>query len=175
MLIERMIRAARLDPDLYNEVERDETATAQAAAVVLIVAVCAVLGAALSVHRTQSLIGAALNGLVIWLVWSFIILVLGRLLGGTADLGEVLRTLAFAHTPGVLYLFAYVPLVGGLASFAAWIWTFIATVVAVREAMDFDTGKAVLTVLLPTIILFILVGALALMFGLGILAWALAR
>jgi len=175
MLIERMIRAARLDPDLYNEVERDESATPQAAAVVLIVAVCAVLGAAVSQDRNHSLIGAALNGLVVWLVWSFIILVVGRLLRGTADLGEVLRTLAFAHTPGVLYLFAFVPLLGGLASLAAWIWTWIATVIAVREAMDFDTGKAVLTVLLPTIILFILAGAAALMFGLAILAWALPR
>lgn len=173
MLIERMIRAARLDPDLYNEVERDESATPQAAAVVLIVAVCAVLGAAISHDRTHSLIGAALNGLVGWLIRSFIILIIGRLLGGTADLGEVLRALAFAYTPGVLKLFAYVPIVGPLAYIVAGVWAFIATVIAVREAMDFDTGKAVLTVLLPTIILFILAGAAALLFGLAMLVWAL--
>ena len=47
MLVERMIRAARLDPELYNEVERDPSATGQAFAVVLIVAVCGLFGSAL--------------------------------------------------------------------------------------------------------------------------------
>src|SRR2546421_3053028 len=102
MLIERMIRAARLDPSVYNEVEHDETATAQAAAVVLIVAVCAVLGAAISQNASHSLIGAGISAIAAWLVWSFVVLVVGRLLGGTADFGEVMRTLAFARTPAVL-------------------------------------------------------------------------
>jgi hypothetical protein len=168
MLIERMIRAARLDPGLYNEVEQDETATGQAAAVVLIVAVCALIGGAMSADRTHSLIGAALNAIVVWLVWSFVVLVVGRLLGGTADFGEVMRTLAFARTPAILYLFSSIPILGGFASLAAWIWTWLATVVAVREAMDFDTGRAVITVVLPTIILIIVAGLAALVFGLWI-------
>ena len=51
----------------------------------------------------------------------------------------------------------------------AWIWTWLATVVAVREAMDFDLGRAVLTVVLPTIILIVLFGVAAMLFGFGIL------
>jgi hypothetical protein len=173
MLIERMIRAARLEPGLYNEVESDETATGQAAGVVLIVAVCAAIGGALSANRAHSLIGAGINAVVLWLFWSFVILVVGRMLGGTADFGEVMRTLAFAHTPGVLALFTFVPLLGGLAALAAWIWTWLATVVAVREAMDFDTGRAVLTVVLPTIFLIVVAIVLGLLFGLGVAAMIL--
>ena len=168
MLVDRMIRAARLDPSLYNEVEQDESANAQAAAVVLIVAVCALIGGALSGNRTHSLLGASINAVVLWLLWSFVILVVGRLLGGTADFGEVMRTLAFAHTPGVLVLFAFVPILGGLAALVAWIWTWLATVVAVREAMDFDTGRAVVTVVLPTIILIVMAVVVGVVFGLGV-------
>jgi hypothetical protein len=170
MLIERMIRAARLDPGLYNEVEQDDAATGQAAGVVLIVAVCAAIGGAMSANRTHSLIGAGINAVVLWLLLSFVILVVGRLLGGTADFGEVMRTLAFAHTPGVLALFTFIPILGELANVAAWVWTLLATIVAVREAMDFDTGRAVITVMLPTIILIAVAVVAGLVFGLGIAA-----
>jgi hypothetical protein len=167
MLIERMIRAARLDPDVYNEIETDPSASPQAAAVVLIVAVCALLGSAISSGRAHSMPGAAINAIALWLIWSFVILIAGRLFGGTADFGQVMRTLAFARAPGVLALFSFVPVVGGLAALVAWVWTWLATVVAVREAMDFDTGRAVLTVILPTFVMFILAGAVVLLFGLS--------
>jgi hypothetical protein len=153
MLLERMIRAARLDPELYNEVEQDQTATGQAVAVVLIVAVCALLGSALAGHHTQGLIGAGFSAVIAWLFTSLIILVVGKALGGTSDFGEVMRTLAFAYSPGVFQILTFFPLLGPLVGLVVAVWTFATTVVAVREAMDFDTGKAVLTVLIPFILL----------------------
>jgi hypothetical protein len=176
MLIERMIRAARLEPQLYDEVEHDENATGQAVAVVLIVALCALIGSALTGHRTQGLIGAGFGALVGWLIWSLIILVVGRVLGGKADFGEVMRALAFADTPGVFYLFSSFPLFGPLISLVVGVWTIIATVIAVREAMDFDTGRAVVTVLIPVgimILLSILIFVVAA--ALGIALFTLTR
>jgi hypothetical protein len=176
MLIERMIRAARLDPGVYNEVEQDQNANGQAVAVVLIVAVCAAIGGALSRQPERGLISACFGAVIVWLIWSLIVLIVGKLLGGTADFGEVMRTLAFARTPGVLYLFSFLPLLGGLAALAAWVWTWIATVVAIREAMDFDSGRAVLTVILPTVIVIILGCVLAsTLAALGIVLFALGR
>jgi hypothetical protein len=176
MLIERMIRAARLEPQLYDEVEHDQNATGQAFAVVLIVALCALIGSALSGHRTQGLIGAGFGAIVGWLIWSLIILVVGRILGGRADFGEVMRALAFADTPGVFHLFSSFPIFGPLIGLVAGVWTVIATVIAVREAMDFDTGRAVLTVLIPVGIM-ILLGILAVMVAaaLGIALFTLIR
>ena len=46
--VDRMIRAARLDPTLYEEVERDETATNQALLVVVLSSVCSGIGTAIS-------------------------------------------------------------------------------------------------------------------------------
>ncbi len=157
MLIERMVRAARLDPALYNEVERDESATAQALAVVLIVAACSVIGSAFTGHHAKGLIGAGISAVLIWLIYSFILLLVGRMLGGTADVGEVMRTLGFANSPNVLQVFAFFPLFGPLIGLAAGIWTMVATVIAVREAMDFDTGKAVVTMIIPLVALMALI------------------
>jgi hypothetical protein len=170
MLIERMIRAARLNPDVYNEVEHDQNATGQAFAVVLIVALCSLIGSAIAGRPTPGIIGAGLGAVIGWLIWSLIILAVGKLLGGTADFGEVMRTLAFADSPGVLYLFAFFPVLGPLIGFAAWIWTVVAMVIAIREAMDFDTGKAVLTVVIPTVILGGIVVVLSVMMGLAMFA-----
>jgi hypothetical protein len=150
MLVERMIRAARLDPELYNEVERDPSATGQAFAVVLIVAACGLFGSALAGNRV---LGAGVGAVGLWLLWSLIILGTGKLLGGAADFGEVMRCLAFACSPGVLQLFSFFHLLGYLVGCVTLVWTVFAMVIAVREAMDFDTGRAVLTVLIPSAIM----------------------
>jgi hypothetical protein len=167
MLVERMVRAARLDPDLYNEVERDPSATGQAFGVVLIVAACGLFGSALGGSR---ILGAGVCAVALWLLWSLIILGIGKLLGGTADFGEVMRCLAFAYSPGVLQLFSFFPLLGYLVGGVALVWTALAMVIAVREAMDFDTGRAVLTVSLPFVIMTGVVGWAAVRLGAALLA-----
>ena len=125
MLLQRMIRAARLDVALYEEVEADTSLTRQAATVVAIVAVCQGLGSALAMVLAGASSGSQLlPGLVLaligpfigWVVWSYTAYWIGtRLFHGTATPGELLRTLGFAQTPGVLGLLSFLPLAGGLA------------------------------------------------------------
>jgi hypothetical protein len=146
-MLERMKGAARLDVHTYEEVEADRTATGQAAAVVGIAAVAQGIGAAsLGATGIISVIVAALLG---WLVWAGVTYVIGdKLLGGTATWGELLRTLGFAQAPAILGFFAILPLVGGLVGFVVTIWVLMAGIVAIRQALDFSTGKAVLTAIL---------------------------
>ena len=68
-----------------------------------------------------------------------------RILGGTATWGELLRALGFAQSPGWLGILAFLPLLGGLIRFAIAIWVLIAGIIAIRQALDFGTGKAILT------------------------------
>ena len=87
--------------------------------------------------------------LIGWVVWSFVSYFIGtKVFGGVATYGELLRTIGFAQSAGVLRIFAFVPFVGWLLSFAVGIWTFVATIVAMRQALDVDTTKAVLTALI---------------------------
>ena len=144
---DRMMGAARLDAATYEEVEHDASATGQAAVVVAIVAVASAIGAI--GDGGAGPIGALVAALIGWLVWAGVTYLIGdKLLGGTASWGELLRTLGFAQAPGVLFVLGIVPLLGGLVRFVVGIWILVAGVVAIRQALDFSTGKAILTVLL---------------------------
>ncbi len=144
---QRMIGAAMLDVPTYEEVEHDTDATLQAAGVVAIVAVCAALGGA--AHGEGGIIGRPIASLLGWLVWSGVTYFIGtRLFQGVATWGEMLRTIGFAHAPGILFLAGIIPILGGLAAAAASIWMLIAGIVAIRQALDVSTGKALMTAFL---------------------------
>lgn len=149
-LTERMMAAAMLDVDLYEEVEHDTTATSQAAIVVGIVAVCAAIGNAGA--GGGGALSALISAYIGWLVWAGITYVIGdKLLGGTATWGELLRTLGFAQSPGVLYILGIIPLLGRLAVFGVWIWMLVAGFIAIRQALDVSNGRALLTAILGII------------------------
>jgi hypothetical protein len=162
----RMLGAALLDTATYEEVEHDSSATTQAAIVVAIVAVCAAIGNAAG--GGGGAIAALISALVGWLVWSGVTYVIGdKLFGGTATWGELLRTLGFAQSPGILYVLGVIPFLGRLAVFGVWVWLLVTGIVAIRQALDFSTGKAILTALLG-LAAYIAVGVLfAILGGLG--------
>ena len=146
-MTERMIGAAKLDIGIYEEVEADGTATGQAAGVVAIVALCSAIGG--FAGGAQGVIGGLIAALVGWLIWAGVTYLIGdKLLGGTATWGELLRTLGFAQAPGVLFLFGIIPVVGGLVALVVGLWILITGIVAIRQALDFGTGRAIATALL---------------------------
>jgi hypothetical protein len=49
-------------------------------------------------------------------------------------------------SPGVLNVLGFVPCVGFLIRLGVFVWMLVAGVVAVREALDFETRQALLTV-----------------------------
>jgi hypothetical protein len=146
-IVDRMRGAALLDVATYEEVEHDSEATGQAAVVVIIVAVCSAIGAVW--RGGPSIIIAPISAILGWLLWSAVTYVIGdKLLGGTATWGELLRTLGFAQAPGVLMIFGIIPLLGGIVRVFVALWLLITGVVAIRQALDFSTSKAIVTALL---------------------------
>lgn len=156
-IVARMMGAAMLDVRTYEEVEHDERATGQAAVVVAIVAICSAIGGMGGGER--GVIGGLVGAIVGWLLWAGVTYVIGdKLLGGTATWGELLRTLGFAQSPGVLLLVAFIPLLGGLVTAVVGIWVLITSVIAIRQALDFSTGRAIGTALLGWIVMVIVQG-----------------
>ncbi len=140
---DRMKGAAMLDVATYEEVEHDESLTTQAAMVVIMAAVARGIGGA-NDGGNGLVIGifAALFG---WLVWAGITYIIGdKLLKGTATWGELLRTLGYAQAPGILLVLGALPVLGGPVRAIAGIWLLVTGIVAIRQALDFDTGKAIL-------------------------------
>jgi hypothetical protein len=161
---ERMLGAARIDPAIYTEVEHDTTATGQAAGVVAIVAVCSAIGG-LGAGAAGMLAGVV-SAIVGWLIWSGVTYLIGdKLLGGTATWGELLRALGFAQSPGVLYLLAVIPLLGGFVRIVVGLWILVCGIVALREALDFGTGRAVLTAVLGWLAMMIVTWTLVILAG----------
>jgi len=146
-LWDRMLRAAKLEPALYEEVEHDKTATGQALAAVALSSVAAGLGGV--GLGLPGLIGSAIAALISWFLWSLVVYLVGTKLmpepQTEADLGQLLRTIGFSASPGVLRIFAFIPLLGWLISTIAGVWMLVAMVIAVRQALDYQsTGRAVL-------------------------------
>lgn len=170
-LTERMKGAALLDVGVYEEVEHDETATGQAAVVVGIVAIASAIGG-LSDGFGGFLVGL-LAAYVGWLVWSGITYLVGtNLFGGTATWGELLRTIGFAQSPGVLAVLAIIPLLGILVRLVVFVWLLVAVIIAIRQALDVTTGKAVLTALVGWVCYIVVAALAALVVGLPMAAMA---
>jgi hypothetical protein len=144
---DRIIRAAKLDARLYEEVEADREATGQAMAVVVMSALAAGIGSLGSGGPFGIVVGTIL-ALVGWLIWAFLTYFIGtRLLPEPqtkADYGELLRTIGFASAPGLLRVFGVVPGLAPLVFLVAGIWMLVAMVIAVRQALDYtSTSRAV--------------------------------
>ena len=163
-LTQRMIRAAKLDVNLYEEVEADPKSMGQAMTVVVLSAVAAGIGAA---GRTNlvGLIVISIASLASWYIWAYLTYFIGtRLLPEPkthADHGELLRTLGFAASPGLIRVAGVIPVLGPLVMLVSAIWMLVATVIAVRQALDYSsTGRAVGVCIIGWIVQLVIFGIL---------------
>lgn len=164
---DRMRGAAMLDIATYEEVEHDNNLTTQAAMVVLIAAVARGIGG--FNQGENGIIVGVVAALFSWLVWAGITYLIGdKLLKGTATWGELLRTLGYAQAPAVLLIFGFVPVLGGILGAVVGIWLLVTGIVAIRQALDFDTGKAVLTAFLGWLVA---VAIPAMVIGAALIEW----
>jgi hypothetical protein len=146
-MIDRMVRAAKLDVSLYEEVEADRDAMRQATGVVLLASLAAGIGN--FVHGgIVGLVGGALAALLSWYIWAYLTYFIGtRFLPEPqthSTPGELLRTLGFASSPGILRLLGFIPGLTGIVFVVAAVWMLIAMIIAVRQALDYtSTARAV--------------------------------
>ena len=175
-----MILASRLDVNLYEDVEADTKANGQALAVVVMTSIATGIGVGISGFAANGalwllwgfLIGIA-TSIIGWLAWAFLTYWIGKTIfkGPQTEVtyGQMLRTLGFANSPGVLRIFSFVPLVGGFIAFVATVWVLIAGIVAIRQALDFSTWRAIGTAVVGWIIYVLLIFLISSLFiGTGI-------
>ncbi len=163
-IVNRMIRAAKLDVSFYEMVEKDPNATNQALLVVIIASICSGIGSAIAGTMIGG-IGAVISGLIIGaitaliglLIWSFLTYIIGtRIFKGPetkATYGELIRCIGFSYSPNVLAILLFIPLIGPVITFIAMIWSLVAMVIAVRQALDFSTGRAIATCIVGFIVM----------------------
>lgn len=157
-LVNRMMRALRLNTGLYEEVEADQKATGQAALVVVIASVIAGIGFAATGGAVGLVLGIVVN-LLGWALWAWLNYLIGAKLlaepGTQANWGQLARAMGFAYTPRIFLLLALIPVdaLQFLVLFIVTIWVWIGMVLAVRSALDYkSTLRAVGVTLIGAII-----------------------
>jgi hypothetical protein len=160
----------------YEEVEADTTATPQAMLVVVLANLAAGVGAWREVG-VAGLLVTTLVSLIGWYAWAFVTYFVGtRFLPGPqtqADIGQLLRPIGFSATPGLIRVLGIVPGINWLVSLVAALWMLVAMVIAIRQALDYETtGRAVAVCLVGwafnivvTLVLAALLGVTAGIFG----------
>jgi hypothetical protein len=164
---QRAIGAAKLDIGVFEEIEADRHATKQALIVVVLSSAAAGVGLNSSVYDAPVVTRVVL-ALLLWLFWAALTYAIGLYLlpepQTQTDLGELLRTIGFAASPGTLRVFGSVPGVGPTVYGLATVWMLVAMVIAIRQALDYkSTARAVVVCLIAWVIA---VGLAALMGGL---------
>ena len=161
--VERVIGALRLDSATFDEIEHDAGALGQAAGVVGLAGVATAIGAA---GEGGGAIGAVLGSLLGWGISAGFVWVVGvYFMEHTSDYPELLRTLGFASAPQLLLVLQGVPALGVLVGVVVFFWGVAAWVVAVRQALDVPTGRAVLVCVLAVLVNAACIAGLVLLLG----------
>jgi hypothetical protein len=170
-IFDRMFRAAKLEVQLYEEVEADRDATMQATIAVILAAVAAGIGS-LGSGSALGIVSGTMVALVSWLVWALLTYFVGTRLmpepETRADYGELLRTIGFSSSPGLIRVLGIVPGLGAVVFAIAGIWMLVAMVIAVRQALDYtSTLRAVGVCLIGWLVQVVILVLAAPLIGLG--------
>ena len=161
LFINRIFRAIKIDVELYEEVERDKSATIQAGFVVILSSMAAGVGA-LQLGASNFLL-APIFSLISWYVWAYIIYFVGVKLfpekNTKSNHGELLRTIGFSSAPGLLRVFGVTPDLMAVTFIGSAFWMLACMVVGVRAALDYKSlwralGVVIVAWLFQAILLF---------------------
>jgi hypothetical protein len=148
--LDRLVRVCRLDAHVFEEVEHDPSAMGQAAAVIALAALAQAV-ASLPVLGVMGVLAGVIGAFLGWFAGTAVIWLIGvRIMGHTSDYPELLRTLGFASVPQILLILGVLPLgpLHGVLRIVVALLLLVAYVVAVRQALDVTTLRAVVVCVL---------------------------
>lgn len=166
-MLDRIMGVLRLNVLTFEEIEHDQSATAEAAIIVVVVALLSGIGGAIEAPNfITAFLATLVWAFVGWFVWAAVTYFVGTsLFGGQADMGEMLRVLGYAQAPQALRVLTFIPCIGFLIAIIVWIWSLAAAFIAVRQGLDVDNVKALLTVLIGWLVVFVGSLLIGLFFG----------
>ena len=169
-MIDRIPRIIKLDFSVFDEIEADPAATVQAAIIVVVVSLLSGIGTGLRADAPRGFTAAFfmsfISGLVGWVVWAAVTHYVGKALYQSgAKLESMLRVLGYASAPRVLGILDFIPCFGALAGLAGLLLSLGAGIMAIAEALEVDTGQAIVVAVAGWIALFIVTAVVGLIFG----------
>ena len=168
---DRMVGAATLDVGVYEEVEADTGATGQAMGVVFLSSLAGGIGSVgIGAGGFGGIVSGGIGALIGWVSWAAVTYLIGtRLLPEPetrADVGELMRTLGFAQSPGLARILGVIPVLGPVVFLVVSIWMLVAMVIAVRQALDYtSTSRAVGVCVVGWVLSLVITFVFVLLFG----------
>ncbi len=168
-LIDRMIRASKLDVALYEEVEADPSTMGQAMTVVVLASLAAGIGT-IGTAGISGLVIGTIMALAGWFIWAWLTYLIGTKMlpepQTESSPGELLRTIGFSSAPGIIRILAIIPVLGPVIMLIGGIWMLVAMIIAVRQALDYQsTLRAVGVCLIGWIIQVLVIAAVVGLFA----------
>ena len=153
-LMNRLMGIITFKSPVYKEVAEDRTATSTAAIIVIAVAVLVgiIAGAIGGTGRTliSNLVYTVVVQLISWAIGSWLLAFIAKqFFHGDTDTGEMLRVTGYTSIFQILGIIPVLGIIGGLLQA-------VANIIGIREAAGFDTTKAILTVVIEWVIIFII-------------------
>ena len=168
---DRLRGALMLDAGTYRDVEQDINANGQAALTIVLAALATGIGAIIGRDWLQDTIGVIVSSVLQWIIFSFVAYYVGASVFATGQTtvtpGQVLRTVGFAQAPKLFMVLGIIPILGWIVGLVVFIWFLAAAILALREAFEFDTGRAIGTGLVALIGILIVDIVLSIVFGIG--------
>jgi len=169
----RIIRAARLDPALYDEVKADPRSLPQATFVVVLSALATGIGfgqgelGPIALGMLFALFGWWFAAYLAYFIGAKLMpeprIELGLETGDRTDAtpGDLLRTIGFSNSPGIVRMLAVVPEIQIFVMLATTVWMIFASVIAIRQGLAYHSTAraagvylAIQLLLVPLVLLF---------------------
>ena len=110
------------------------------------IVVLASVAAGIGLYKTggfSGIITGTMAALIGWYVWAYLTYFIGTKFlpepQTQADLGELLRTIGYASSPGLFRIFYFIPGIGILIYLLSSLWMLVAMIIAVRQALDYNS------------------------------------
>jgi hypothetical protein len=140
--MDRIVRASKLDVRLFEEVEADKGAMGQAMGVVVLSSIAAGIGS-IGKGGLLGIFTGAVFALIGWYIWAYLTYLVGTKVlpepQTKADPGELMRTIGFSSSPGLIRVLGIIPGLAGIVFLGASVWMLVAMVIAVRQALDYKS------------------------------------
>ena len=141
LFLNRVYRSIKIDPEVFDEVQKDKNATLAAAIVVVLSSLAAGIGAA---HLgIVNLFLAPLLSLGTWFVWAYIIYFVGvklfpDLKTKTSHL-SLLRSIGFSSAPGMIRILGFNENLMTVTFIGSAFWMLASMVVAVKQTLNYKS------------------------------------
>jgi|TARA_B110000971_G_scaffold89557_1_gene92116 hypothetical protein len=137
----RIYRSVKIDPEVFNEVQKDKSATISAAIVVILSSSAAGIGAASL--GAGNFILAPIFSLISWFVWAYIVYFVGvKLFPDTKTKTTqfaLLRAIGFSSAPGIIRIFGFNEELMTVTFIGSAFWMLACMVVAVKETLNYKS------------------------------------